>query len=265
MLQENGFDFLNRISKEANLYLTDFTDFFENQSIKVCFYIVLPYEERSRILDPARLMLGNIGDFGENIGILSASKNKCLLDKAANPISIKIRRKYTPREFIAAIRDKFLNIEIARSLEERQTQHNNVIWFREKNGNPYLHFEVWLKRKRKTDPYFTFEIAFHLEWGVSWLKIARTAKRAAKIRRKMVEARGILKKKGYDFKYQRAWGKAWSRLYIDRKTISAVLDANGLDDVLEHLKVLTETLTPSLNKINWGRTRRRELEEDTKE
>ena len=209
MLQENGFDFLNRISKEANLYLTDFTDFLENKSIKVCFYIVLPYEHRSKILDPAQLMLGNIGDFGEAIGILSASKTKCLLDKSAKPISIKIRRKYKSKELLNAIRDKFLNLEIARSLEERQSQNNNVMNFREKNGNPYLHYEVWIKRKRKKDPYYTFEIAFHLEWAASWQKDIRTAKRARKIRRKMAEARGVLKKNEYDFKYQPKWGKAW--------------------------------------------------------
>lgn len=265
MLQENGFDFLNRISKEANLYLTDFADFFENQSIKVCFYIVLPYEQRNKILDSARLMLCNIGDFGDAIGILSASKNKCLLDKYAKPISIKIRRKYNPKEFIDAIGDKFLTLKIARSLEKRQSQNNNVVNFREKDGNPYLHFEVWQKRKRKNDPYYTFEIAFHLEWGVSWQKNARTAKRARKIRRKMAESRRILKKHGYDFKYQPEWGKAWSRLYIYRKTRSLVLDTDFFDDVLEHLNVLAETLTPRLNKINWGKTRKREPDEETEE
>ena len=264
MLQENGFDFLNRISKEANLYLTDFTDFLEDKSIKVCFYIVLPYEQRNKILDSARLMLSNIGDFGDAIGILSANKSKCLLDKSAKPISIKIRRKYNPKEFIDVIRDKFLALKSARSLEVRQIQNNNnVVQFREKNSDARLHFEVWLRRKLKNIPYYTFEIAFHLEWGTSSQKNKRTAKRANKIRRKMAEAKGILKKQGYDFKYQPKW-KTWSRLYIDRKSKSTMLDADFFDDVFDHLRVLTEILTPRLNKINWGKTRKIEHEEDKK-
>jgi len=264
MLQENGFDFLNRISKEANLFLTDFTNFLENKSIRVCFYIVLPYKQRGEILEPAQLMLGNIGDFGDAIGILSAKKSKCLLDKSAKPISIKIRRKYNPKEFLDSIADKFLSLEIASSFEKRQSQYNNI-QFREKNGNPYLHFEVWHKRKRKADKYHNFEVAFHLEWGVSWQKNVRTAKRASRIRRKMAQARGILKKKNYDFKYQPKWGEAWSKVYIERKSKSGVLDADFLDDILEHLKVLSETLTPMLNKINWGRTRKKEQEEQANE
>ena len=81
----------------------------------------------------------------------------------------------------------------------------------------------------------------------------------------MSEARSVLKKQGYDFKYQPEWGKAWSRLYIERKTKSTVLDTDFLDDLLEHLRVLAETLTPRLEKINWGRTRRKEAEENTNE
>jgi len=74
--------------KGANLYLTDFVEFLKVKSIKVCFYIVLPEKQRHRILGPALLVLGNVGDFGANIGVLLADKRRCKLEKSANPIDV---------------------------------------------------------------------------------------------------------------------------------------------------------------------------------
>jgi len=259
MLQENGFDFLNRISKEANLYLTDFTSFLENKAIKVCFYIILPDKQKEKILRPAKLMLNNIGDFGESIGILTASKNKCILEKSALPINIKIRKIYNRDEFLGTIRDKFLHTKEASSLEDKSVPWTNTVQFIErkrgsKKGNPYLHFEVWAKRKTKKDKEYTFEIAFHLEWGSGWQKDPKVKRRADKIRMQMWHSRAPLRREGFDFHYKPKWGKAYSKLFATYKTKSSILDDEELSGVLSHLSSLTRILLPKLNKIHWGRT-----------
>ena len=78
----------------------------------------------------------------------------------------------------------------------------------------------------------------------------------------MVESGKSLRKKGYDFKYQRQWGKAWSRLYIDLLTKSEILDDEELNKILDHLRLLSASLIPRLNKINWGRTRKKDVEQE---
>lgn len=263
MLQEDGFDFLNSISKEANLHLTDFTEFLESKTIKVCFYITLPSKQKDKILEPAKLMMNNIGDFGNKIGILFSNGKKCQLEKIAIPINIVIRKKYKRDEFISVIRDKFLNYDIAKILEIRDYNNPNIVQFKEKNGNPGLHFEVWSKKKLRKDKNYLFEIAFHLEWAEAWLKDAATGKRANKIKKQMHLAQRTLKRKGLDFKYNAKWGKAWSKVYTTIKTKTTTLDDEELDDILFNLKSLTEALLPGLVKIKWGRkTNRKEMQID---
>lgn len=256
MLQESGFDFLDRISKEANLYLTDFVEFLESKSIKVCFYIVLPGDQRARMLDPTLLVLKNVGDFGEAIGILFAAGQKCTLVKQARPITVKIRKRYTRDEFLAAIRDRFLATR-DRDFEGASTRSRHLVQFREKEGNSQLHFEVAFHRKKKGESTFSFDTAFHLELAAAWQKDAATLRRANKIRRAMKAAHRILREKDLKFKYQQRWGKAWSRLYMTSRTQGQVLDDEELKKVLEALEALVDTLVPFLRKIDWGRRRKK--------
>lgn len=109
MIQESGYDFLDRISEEERLSLSDFSTFLEKKAIKVCFYIVLPDRKKDKLLMPAKLMLRNIGDFGDCIGIFFASKNKCELEISAKPLNVKIRRLYNKKEFLKEIADKFID------------------------------------------------------------------------------------------------------------------------------------------------------------
>jgi len=261
MLQENGFDFLDRISKEANLHLSDFTSFLENKSIKVCFYVILPSEQREKILGPARLMLSNIGGFGDSIGILISSKNKCTLEKPAISINIKIRKTYKRDEFLLTVKDKFLATIEAAGLVEKTESWANTVQFVErrtddKKSNPFLHFEVWALRKTKHEKVWPFEIGFHLEWAKGWLKDPNTKKRANKIRKEMWQSRAILRKNKFNFHYKEKWGKAWSKLYTNCKTKSNVLDDEALEEMLGKLIALTSVLLPRLNKINWGRRKK---------
>lgn len=261
MLQENGFDFLDRISKEANLHLSDFTSFLENKSIKVCFYVILPSEQREKILGPAQLMLRNIGSFGDSIGILISSKNKCSLEKPAIPINIKIRKTYKRDEFLQAIKDKFLATKEATSLEEKAESWTNTVQFVERKvgdrkGNPFLHFEVWAHRKTKHEKAWPFEIGFHLEWAKGWLKDPNTKRRANMIRKAMWQSRTILRKDGFNFHYKGKWGKAWSKLFTFYKTSSEIIDDEALEGVISSLSALTRVLLPKLNKINWGRRKK---------
>ena len=261
MLQESGFDFLDRISQEANLFLTDFEQFLEDKSIKVCFYIVLPEKQQSRILEPTQLVLRNVGGFGEKIGILFASKRRCSVLKSAQPIFVKIRRQYTRDQFLAAIRDKFLAANADKDLEAIHTKHKHLVQFRKREGNPYLHFEFAFHRKRKIDAAYSFSTAFHLEWSAAWQKNATTLRRANKIRKVMKRAYQLLKSKEHDFKYQRTWGKAWSRLYIESRTDGQILDDQELKRGLAQLQILTDKLVPLMDSINWGKLRKVESDD----
>lgn len=260
MLQESGFDFLNRISKEANLYLTDFVEFLKAKSIKVCFYIVLPEKQRHRILAPALLVLGNVGDFGANIGVLLADKRRCRLEKPANPIDVKIRRRYSRDEFLLAVRDRFQTANQKSGICAIDGPFKSLVQFGETSGNTRLHLELAFQRKRKTDTTYSYETAFHLEWAKAWQKNRQTLRRANKIRAAMKRARGLLKSKGYDFEYQAKWGRAWSRLHINSRTSGDILDDDELERALKQLQALADSLLPLLRKINWGRRRKSDKE-----
>lgn len=260
MLQESGFDFLDRISKGANLYLTDFVEFLKVKSIKVCFYIVLPEKQRHRILGPALLVLGNVGDFGANIGVLLADKRRCKLEKSANPIDVKIRRRYSRDEFLAAVKDRFHTANKMKGIEAIDWPSKSLVQFGEVNGNAKLHLELAFHRKKKTDATYSYETAFHLEWAKAWQQDKQTLKRANKIRAAMRTARLKLKADGYDFKYQSKWGKAWSRLHMDTRTPGDILDDDELERALQQLQALADALLPLLRKINWGRRRKSDKE-----
>jgi hypothetical protein len=259
MLQEGGFDFLNRISKEANLYLTDFTDFLENKSVNVCFYVVLPEKQRDKISSSVKLVLDNIGDFGQAIGIMYASKKKCVLEKVASPIKIKIRRRYSRADFFSAISGRFLRLEGARNLCAI-TNNPYCLQFKEKHGNPYLHFEVWPKRVNKKDKKIAIEVGFHLEWAGGWLKHKPTLKRANKIRRAMQKAARELKNDGLNYRYLGKWGKAWSKVFTVYQTQEPAFYSEDLDATLGNLLPLANVLLPLLNKMRWGRRREKKGE-----
>jgi hypothetical protein len=48
----------------------------------------------------------------KSLWIIWANKNKCLLGKEAEPIKIKIKRKYNRAEFLNEIRDNYKNLEL---------------------------------------------------------------------------------------------------------------------------------------------------------
>ncbi|MBN1621611.1 MAG: hypothetical protein JW871_03370 [Endomicrobiales bacterium] len=266
MIQESGFDFLDRISKEANLYLTDFTDFLENKAIKVCFYIILPEKLKSKILGPAELMLGNIGDFGESIGIMFAKYSKCELYKEAKPINIKIRKLYSRDELYEAVKNKLLVHKESRGLEVFEIDWPRCLKFREIGGNPNLHFEIWHKHSKKGDKFNNFEIAFHLEWNLKHIKKKHktTYKRARTIIRRMKQARTTLKRNLHPFVFTKAWGEGWAKLFTTYQTKSENIDNEDLNYLYEELLALVKTLLPKLKKISWGRKTHR-LEENKTE
>jgi hypothetical protein len=256
MLQESGFDFLNRISKEANLYLTDFVDFLQAKSIKVCFYIVLPEKHRNRILNPALLVLNNVGDFGQAIGILFANKKGCVLEREARPIDVRIRKRYTRAEFLSAVSERFIASNAAKGIEAIPTKYTHLVQFGERDGNGRLHFELAFHRKKKTDLTHSFDTAFHLEWGAAWQRDSATFARANKIRLVMKQARGRLESQQIKTDYQRKWGKAWSRLYMTSHSAGEILDDEELTQAVSGLQSLADALLPLLKKINWGRRRK---------
>jgi len=260
MIQENGYNFLNRVSKEERLELTDFTSFLESRAINVCFYVALPDKKRDRLLNPAQLMLNNMGSFGESIGVFFASKNKCELVIPAKPIAIKIRRTFDRKEFLAEISRKFFFSSESRGLVEKPTYFPNCLQIKEKGGNPFLHYEVWARSTRKSEKSRIIEIAFHLEFAKAHLKNKTTAKRQQRLKRVLTKACRELKKRGLSFKYQSTWGKRWSRLYTSYKTNQVQLDDKILDDVLSLLRVLVSVSKPLFDKINWGRQKRQHEE-----
>lgn len=260
MIQENGYNFLNRVSKEERLELTDFTTFLENRAINVCFYVALPENKKDRLLNPAQLMLSNMGSFGSSIGVFFASKNKCELAIPAKSVLIKIRRTFDRKEFLAEVSRKFFSFPESKGLAENPPYFPNCLQIKEETGNPFLHYEVWARKSRKADTSRIIEIAFHLEFAKAHLKHETTEKRKQKLRKVMLRACSELKKKGYDFKYQATWGKRWSRLFTSYKTKQFQLDDKILDDVLERLKILVSISKPMFDRINWGRQKRQKEE-----
>jgi len=261
MIQENGYDFLNRVSKEERLELTDFSTFFEKKTIKVRFYVILPKNKRDKLLMPAKLMLNNMEDFGNSIGIFFASKKTCKLEIPAKPLNIKIRRIYNRDEFLKEIIEKFFDSPESKGLIIQQTNYAQMAQIKEKLGNPFLHFEVWFKKRRKFEIKRKIEIAFHLEFAKAHLKDITGRKRKIKLQKVLSRAKKELKKSDVDFIYQSRWGKNWSRLYNTYETRSLVLDDELLNETLRCLKLLVSYLKPKLDNINWGRKRGKEAEE----
>ncbi len=257
MLQENGYDFLDNISKAANLHLTDFSQFLENRAIKVRFYVILPIKFKEKLIEPATLMLKNIGDFGDSIGIIFAKKARCIEQKEARPISIRIRKKYDKKQLIDAIEDKIISSELGNKLDIWQ-KRAHLISFKEIDGNSRLHFEVHLRKRKRGSITKPCEIGFHLEWGKGWLKDKRTRKRANKIKRQMYLAKRALNDQGLEFKYTDKWGKSWTKVYSQIDLVPNQIDSDDLDNILKNLKPLVEEIMTRMRKINWGRTRKKE-------
>jgi hypothetical protein len=244
MIQEGGYDFLNRISKEERLELSDFAAFMENRSIDIRFYVALPFKKQEKLLNAAQLMLNNMGDFGNSIGIFFASNKKCILAVPAKPLSIKIRRVFDGNDFLAEIKRKFLSAPESKGLVANPPQWSHVLQFKEKDGNPFLHYEVWLRKKKEIGR--TIEVAFHVEF-------TKANERKKKLSTVLSKTSRELRKKKVNFKYEAKWGKHWSRVYTLHKINQAVLDDTVLDDVLSKLKALTSVSKPRFDKINWGR------------
>lgn len=253
VIQENGYDFLNRISKEVKLELTDFSDFLAKEAIKVCFYVVLPKDKQVKLLAPAKQILNNMGDFGSSIGLFFASEKKCGLEMNAKPLNIQIKRKYDNSEFLKTIHEKFLESSESKGIVKNQI-NQRILQLKEKGGNPNLHYEVRLLRTRKNDTYRSIEIAFHLEFGKPSPSDKTQLRRKEKLQAVLLEASKELIKKGYEFNCEK-WGTQWYRLYREYKTNQIELDNKILNDVLENLKVLVTISKPLLDKIYWGRKR----------
>ncbi len=258
MIQESGYDFLDRISEEERLSLSDFSTFLENRAINACFYVVLPEARREKLLNPARLMLSNMGEFGASIGIFFASRNKCELVVPAKPISIKIRRVLDKKEFLAEVSRKFFALPESKGLVERRQYFNNCLQIKEDKGNPYLHYEVWTRTAKKTDKSRIVEVAFHLEFAKAHLQHETTEKRKSRLMRVLAVASKQLQKKGVAFKYQAHWGKRWSRLYFSYNINQIEFDDKILEEVVALLKQLVVVSKPLFDKINWGRQRQSE-------
>ena len=257
MIQENGYNFLNKISKEARLELTDFATFLENRAINVCFYVGLPAERKDKLLNPAQLMLSNMGSFGESIGVFFASKQKCELVIPAKSIPIKIRRLFDRKEFLSEVSRKFFLSSESKGLIENPPSFPNCLQIKESGGNPFLHYEVWTRSPKKNDSSRIVEVAFHLEFAKAhYDKKGTTEKRVAHLKRIMSRARTELKKRGFDFKYQATWGKRWSRLYTSYNVNQIQLDDKALDETLTLLKALITVSKPMFDKINWGRQKK---------
>lgn len=256
MIQENGYNFLNKISKEARLELTDFATFLENRAINVCFYVGLPVERKDKLLNPARLMLSNMGSFGESIGVFFASKQKCELVIPAKSIPIKIRQLFDRKDFLAEVSRKFFLSTESKGLVENLA-NPNCLQFKEHKGNPFLHYEVWTRSPKKNDSSRIIEVAFHLEFAKAhYDKKGTTEKRAAHLKIIMAKARTELKRRGFDFKYQAIWGKRWSRLYTSYKVNQMQFDDKALDETLKLFKALVSVSKPMFDMINWGRQKK---------
>lgn len=256
MIQERGYEFLDQISKLEHLGLTDFANFLENKYIKVCFYVTLPTKEKDKLLPPAKLMLKNLGDFGESIGLFFANSNKCSLEIPAKPIMIQLRKAYNRKEFLNEVIVKFLQSKFAAGLTENKTTYPNLIQLKERIGNPYLHFEVVIRKLKKSDKFNTIEIAFHLEFAKAHLKNQSCTKRKTRLQGIMYGAKKELNLLGEDFKFQSQWGKQWSRLYINYITAGRELEQEDLEKVMGKLNLLVAILKPKFDKINWGRNKK---------
>lgn len=261
MIQEGGYDFLDRISEQERLSLSDFSTFLENRAISACFYVVLPEARREKLLNPARLMLSNMGEFGASIGIFFASRNKCELVVPAKPISIKIRRVWDKKDFLAEVSRKFFASTESKGLVENPPYYPNCLQIKEDKGNPFLHYEVWTRTAKKIDKSRVVEVAFHLEFAKAHLQNETTEKRKLRLKRILSAASKQLQKKGLDFKYQSHWGKRWSRLYFLYNTKQVEYDDKILEDVVALLKQLVGISKPLFDRINWGRKKDRPNEE----
>lgn len=254
-IQENGYDFLQRVSREEKLELSDFDVFLERKKIKIYFYIVLPLEKQKALLPATRIILGNLGNLGGSIGVMFASKNKCVPMIEPKPVDIPIGHIFNIDSFFVAVEKEIKDTKKYRTLEIMPVLANRYLRIKEKKGNPYLHYEVWFRKKGKKEDKSTIEVAFHVELAKAHLKHAFTRQRKSKLLRILYIARKALKAEGSDFKFDKKWGKNWARLYKNIYVYDK-LDDGVLDEVLRALKKLIAATKPKLDAANWGRQKK---------
>ncbi len=256
MIQEDGYDFLNRVSKGERLELSDFSIFFEKKSIMICFYIALPRENTNKLLNTAKMILNNLGDLGSSIGIIFASKSitECVI--SPHPIEIKISRNYNSQSFIQEIQRVMFEMPEFKGLEVSRTD-NKIVQFKEKDGNPFLHYEICIRRFKKTDKSIPIEIGFHLEFAKAHLADKTTVKRKNKLVNAMRNASKKISDKGFIFESK--WGNQWARIYFIYQTESLGLNDNCMEEVINRLKILIKETKPLFDRINWGRLKKKEI------
>lgn len=268
MIYEDGYDFLNRITKEEsnNLDLTDFSTFFEKKIIKVCFYIGLPFENKNRLLDTARKILKKLGTFGDSIGILFAKKNYCEIALTAKPIEIPIERIYTRTTFLEEVNNRILDFSQSMGIvrSDNDSRYNHLIQFIEKGGNPYLHYEISFKKHKKIDKNFIIETAFHLEFQKPKKKRNKNGKPRGRRRKKILKAmrKAIKRLRKYGFKLKIKWGRNWSKIYSVYTTGSNILNDQDMENIKRRMNRLIRKTKPIFDRMNWGRIRKTEKDED---
>ncbi|HPN54358.1 MAG TPA: hypothetical protein PLB52_00335 [Candidatus Moranbacteria bacterium] len=259
VIQEKGYEFLEKITQQERLELEDVSTFLENKAIRACFFVTLPLEKKDKLLPSAKLMLKNLGDFGSSIGVFFANSKKCELGIPAKPLLIKLRKIYTREQILQEILNKFLNQPIAEGLMENRTQFRHMIQIKEKIGNPFLHFEITSKKITKASDKAQFEIAFHVEFAKSHLIHDFTKKRRNKLLKIMKNVQKDLSKSDKIFKLKAKWGKNWSKLYNVYSTTNKIeFDQEDVNEILDRLDLLVSRLKPELDRINWGRIRNNE-------
>jgi len=255
LIQEDGYKFLELITDMHKVNLTQIQRFLQTQIISVKFYVILPFEQKEKMERSIEIVRKNIGEFSKYIGICFANENKFLIYSEPRIKEIGIERKYDKAELFKEVAEQFLSQKGPKNnCEIQKAPNNNVLQFKRKKGNPYLHYEVWIKNVKKAEAHRIIEVGFHIEFASSHLKFKTFKARNAKLIRIINKVSVKIKKKDNSVHLNKKWGKNWSKIYFEIQTKKKnEFSQEETDLIIKKLIAIYEYLNSELEKVKWGR------------
>lgn len=244
IIKDDGWRFFEAVLNKARDWLTaiELNKIFTERKVRIRLWVCFTQKgvsNKDRILSDLRNKING------SVGIVLIDKGNVEVTHKAEVTTVSIRPSYSKAEFYEKLRedikDKFPEIR------ESGGRYPNVARFN--FVHPSIHFEVWIKRRKRHDGHVPIEIGLHLECNTG---------RDRYIFKELQKRKNRIKKKLPNVEFGR-WGNKveWYRVY-ERYRYTG--DTNRIDEktlkmIERKLLRYIKTLKPILEEIDWGRRR----------
>jgi hypothetical protein len=245
IIKDDGWRFFEAILNKAKDWLNpkELDKIFTERRVKIRLWVCF---EGKRVSHRDNILSDLQNKINESVGIILINKGNVEVTNSADVLTVSIRPNYNKAEFYEKLKeditDRFLKIRFEGGGKPPRCAAFNFV-------HPQIHFEVWIRRRKRHYTTTEIEIGFHIECGPPRGRFIfkELKKREKRIKNRLPRA-----------KFE-SWGRKveWYRIY-ERHTYSG--DINRIDEktveiIKKKLLSYIKTLKPILEEIDWGRRR----------